>query len=97
MIVIRQFITLPRFDNLFSKLPPEIKQQTKDAISLLVTHSRSPFPKSLRFEKLSGYKKPNIYTIHVTPNHSHKASFELRGDVAVFRQVGTHKELDRAP
>lgn len=44
-----------------------------------------------------GYRNPNIYTIHVTPNHSHKASFELRDDVAVFRQVGTHKELDRAP
>jgi hypothetical protein len=97
MIVIHKFITLPRFDNQYRKLSPEIKQQTKEAIQQLVQHSRPPFPRSLRFEKLSGYKNPNIYTIHITPNHSHKASFELRGDIAVFRQVGTHKELDRAP
>lgn len=97
MIVIRKFDRLPRFENQYRKLPSEIKLQASVAIKLLVEHSTSPFPKSLRFEKLTGYKNPNIYTIHITPNHSHKASFELRGDVAVFRQIGTHKELDRAP
>ena len=97
MIVIREAQFLPRFDKDFRKLQPDIKQQTNEAIQLLVGHSHSPFPASLRFKKLSGYKNPNIYTIHVTPNHSHKVSFELKGDVAVFRQVGTHKELDRSP
>lgn len=97
MIVIRQIITLPRFDTDYKKLPPELKQQTKKAIKKLLESSKPPFPLSLRFEKLNGYKNPSVYTIHVTPNHSHKASFELRGDVAVFRQIGTHKELDRSP
>lgn len=96
MIVIRKVDWLPRFTNLYGKLPPEIKQQAKEAIQLLLTHGTAPFPASLRFKKLKGYKNPSVYTIHITPNHSHKASFELRGDVAVFRQIGTHKELDRA-
>ena len=97
MIVIREVQFLPRFDNDFRKLPPNIKQLTKEAIQLLVRHGQSPFPKSLRFEKLGRHKNPNVYTIHVTPNHSHKVSFEIRGEIAVFRQVGTHKELDRNP
>lgn len=95
MLVIRKFDALPRFKNDYQKLPPDIKKQAKDAIDLLIKTGTPPFPRSLRFEKLNGYKNPNVYTIHLTPNHSHKASFELRGDVAVFRQVGTHKELDR--
>ncbi len=97
MLVIRKFDSLPRFKSDYQKLSPEIKQQTKEAIDQLIKIGSPPFPRSLRFEKLSGYRNPNIYTIHVTPNHSHKASFEMRGDVAVFRQIGTHKELDRAP
>ena len=97
MVVIRHLDGLPRFNKEYGKLPPEIKQQAKEAIQQLLECGKPPFPKSLRFEKLQGYKNPNIYTIHVTSNHSHKASFELRGDVAVFRQIGTHKELDRAP
>lgn len=56
-----------------------------------------PPPARLRFEKLTGYKNPSIYTIHVTRNHSHKLSFELVGNVAVLRKIGTHKEIDRAP
>lgn len=97
MVVIRHFDALPRFKKDYDKLSPEIKHQAKEAINQLLQCGTPPFPRSLNFEKLSGYKKPNIYTIHITPNHSHKASFELRGDVAVFRQIGTHKELDRAP
>ena len=58
---------------------------------------KPPFPKKLHFEKLTGYSKPNIFTIHVTANNSHKASFEMIGDVALFRKIGTHKEIDRNP
>jgi hypothetical protein len=54
-------------------------------------------PGRLRFEKLSGYKNPAIYTIHVTANHSHKVSFALLGTTAILRKIGTHKEIDRAP
>ncbi len=72
----------------------DIQQHAITAFSDL---KREPLPKRLRFEKLSGYRNTAIYTIHVTPNHSHKASFELVGTTAVLRRIGTHKEIDRAP
>lgn len=40
---------------------------------------------------------PSIFTIHATRNHSHKISFEIEGDVAIMRKIGTHKEIDRSP
>lgn len=97
MVVIRRFQMLPRCEADYKRLPPDLKKQAKEAICKLIDCGIPPFPLSLRFEKLHGYKNPNIYTIHLTSNHSHKASFELRGDIAVFRQIGTHKELDRNP
>ncbi|PKH12586.1 hypothetical protein BI292_06135 [Pseudomonas sp. 43NM1] len=82
------------FQNSYSALSDEIKSAFKDAYRLLMT---DPQPKKLRLEKLSGCKRPGIYTIHITPNHSHKLSFELVGTVAELRRIGTHKEIDRAP
>ncbi len=90
-------LSLPSFENSYRRLTPDIKQQAKEAIKKLLSCGKSPFPKSLCFEKMKGYKNPNIYAIHITPNNSHKASFEIIKNVAVFRQIGTHKELDRAP
>lgn len=75
-------------------LPPEIREQARVSIAALL---QSPLPARIRFEKLSGYRNPSIYTIHLTHNHSHKASFELVGNKAVFRRIGTHKQIDRAP
>lgn len=97
MVVIQESQFLPRFENDFQKLPPDIKTEAKAAIRQLLERKHPPFPKTLRFEKLKGFKNPNVFTIHVTPNHSHKASFEIRDGVAIFRQIGTHKELDRDP
>lgn len=87
-------LSAPRFINSFKSLPPDIKAQASKAIADL---TRNPMPGRLRFEKLSGLTKPAVYTIHVTRNHSHKASFELVGTVARMRSIGTHKEIDRAP
>lgn len=97
MIVIQKVAFLPRFEKDYQRLPPDIREHTKVAINQLLERKSPPFPKTLKFEKLNGYRNPNVFTIHVTHNHSHKASFEMRGDVAYFRQIGTHKELDRAP
>lgn len=82
------------FQNSYKALPEDVKVAFKEAYRLLL---QEPQPKRLRLEKLSGYKKPGIYTIHVTANHSHKLSFELVGTVAELRRIGTHKEIDRAP
>ncbi len=82
------------FTSGFKRLPSEIKAEAAQALSDLL---RTPHLGRLRIEKLSGYKKPGIYTIHITRNHSHKASFEINGTTAIMRKVGTHKEIDRAP
>lgn len=84
----------PGFSRGLRKLPQEIQAQAKAALKDLML---DPIPARIRFEKLAGYKNPAIYTIHLTPNHSHKASFELIGNVAYFRRIGTHKEIDRKP
>lgn len=82
------------FQNSYGALSDEVKSAFKEAYRLLL---QDPQPKKLRLEKLSGYKRPGIYTIHITANHSHKLSFELVGTVAELRRIGTHKEIDRTP
>jgi plasmid maintenance system killer protein len=52
-------------------------------------------PPGLRFEKLSGYSNPDIYTIHVNGNY--KVSLEVTGGNALLRRVAPHDEIDRAP
>ncbi|EBV3064560.1 hypothetical protein DOC39_22415 [Salmonella enterica subsp. enterica serovar Veneziana] len=76
------------------KLPVEVLECLKQAVKDLL---KDPQPKRIRLEKLKGNNRPPIYTIHVTPNHSHKLSFEIDGDKAILRVVGTHKEIDRKP
>ena len=82
------------FQNSYKSLPEEIKNAFKDSYKLLLD---DPQPKKLRLEKLSGSRRPGIYTIHITANHSHKLSFELVGTIAELRRIGTHKEIDRTP
>lgn len=82
------------FQNSYKALSEDVKSAFKEAYRLLL---QDPQPKKLRLEKLSGYKRPGIYTIHITANHSHKLSFELIGTVAELRRIGTHKEIDRTP
>ncbi len=88
------FDRYPAFRKGMSKLPIEIRDQAKEVLKKLL---KDPQPKSIRLEKLSGYKRPDIYTIHATANHSHKISFELEGSRAVMRRIDTHKRIDRSP
>lgn len=87
-------LTESSFKSCYQRLPDYVKDFADLALESLL---HNPQPKRLRLEKLRDYKEPSIYTVHVTPNHSHKMSFELRGDVAVMRKIGTHKEIDRSP
>ncbi|MFI3223248.1 MAG: hypothetical protein QX191_09455, partial [Methylococcaceae bacterium] len=56
---------------------------------------KQPFPAGLKFEKLKGYRRPDIYTIHINGNY--KISFEIVGCVAKLRCVGNHNDIDRLP
>lgn len=93
-VIVRNTVYTEKFQSDLSKLSKEIKDSVKEALKALLQESRPPW---IRFEKLSGHKNPSIYTIHATKNHSHKISFELNGDVAKLRRIGTHKEIDRTP
>lgn len=87
---IKQIRYSEKFAELLRKLPPEIQAAARQAVKDLV---RDPFPKRYRLEK----QTVEVWTIHITANHSHKLSFQLDGDCAVLRKVGTHKEIDRSP
>jgi len=93
-IKVNQVDTTVRFDRDFNKLPEEIKEHAKKCIASLLD---DPMPSSIRFEKLRGFKNPNIFTIHVTSNHSHKASMEITDGVAILRRIRSHKLIDANP
>jgi hypothetical protein len=85
---------LPTFDADFKRLDAKLQAQVADCLRDLV---KNPIPAIRRFEKLEGYRNPNIFTVHVTRNHSHKLSFEMIGGTALLRRISTHKVIDRAP
>ena len=93
-ISITKWRTLETFDNDVKGLPPEMFTAIEDALNKLLVNPKS---KKLRFKSVTGSKKPKLFAIHVTPNHSHKISMELDGTVAVLRRFGTHKEIERDP
>jgi mRNA-degrading endonuclease RelE of RelBE toxin-antitoxin system len=74
------------------KLPHEIKELVPEKLQDLLKNS---FPAGLRFEKLKGYRRPDIYTIHITGNY--KISLEIEGTTAKLRCVGNHNAIDRTP
>lgn len=83
-----------KFEQDYKKLSPDIRAFVDEALRNLL---QTPMPKSLRFEKLTGIRNPSVYTIHVTPNHSHKISLEKDGSKIILRRIGTHKLIDRCP
>lgn len=93
-VVISALSYTARFTSDLKKAPKEIADSARAALKELL---KNPRPKWIKFEKLSGYKNPSLYTIHATKNHSHKISFEVVGNVAKLRRFGTHKEIDRTP
>jgi len=91
-VTITQLVTTKGFDRQYKKLPPEIKKLIPEKLNEIMNNPRPP---GLRFEKLKGYNKPNIYTIHITGNY--KLSFEINSTTALLRCVGSHNEIDRTP
>lgn len=92
---ITKYVPLKTFEKDYKNLAPQLKDAVDESLEKLLGNPKKS--KKLRFEKLTGIKNPNIYTIHITPNHSHKLSMEIDGGVAKLRRIGTHKEIDRSP
>ncbi|HYE35665.1 hypothetical protein [Methylocaldum sp.] len=91
-VAVKTVKTTVRFDQEFKKLTPELKSLCKKQLAKLL---HNPMPSGIRFEKLKGYNRPSLYSIHVTGNY--KISLEINGDTATLRRVACHDEIDRAP
>ena len=91
-VVITRIEISKRFKKQFKKSPLDIQ---KKLASKLLGLQADPRPAGIRFEKLKGYTKPNIYTLHITGNY--KVSLEINGSVAYLRCIGEHNEIDRLP
>lgn len=94
MVRIETINRCKRFDSDYKKLSSDLQQAVLEVLKRLYEY---PLPSKIRFEKLNGYRNPFVYTIHVTSNHSHKISLEMKGSTAILRRIGTHKEIDRTP
>jgi mRNA-degrading endonuclease RelE of RelBE toxin-antitoxin system len=81
-----------RFKKDYRKLSADLQHKTTQKLAGLL---KNPRPPGLTFEKLKGYTRPDIYTIHVTGNY--KVSFLVDGTTAILRRVADHNEIDRAP
>jgi len=83
-----------RFQSEFRSLPKDVQIAARKALGLLV---QQPNAKSLRLHTLKGKRKPTIWKIDVFTNHSWQITFEMEGDTAVLRRIGTHRDIDRNP
>jgi plasmid maintenance system killer protein len=91
-VLIRHIQRTARFSKDFGKLTAELQQRTEDRLTALLSDPRPP---GLAFEKLKGYRRPDLYTLHVTGNY--KLSLAIEGATAILRRIAPHDEIDRAP
>lgn len=90
--MIKTVTVLETFKRDYKKLDTQMKDRVDAKLDDLL---KDPRPPGLRFEKLKGYRRPDIYTIHVTGNY--KISLEIAGTDARLRRVGPHNYIDRTP
>lgn len=81
-----------RFRRDLRKLPPEMRKLFFEKLPALY---QDPMPPGLRFEKLKGYTRPDIYTFHIDGNY--KVSIEIHGNHAILRRAAPHLSIDRRP
>lgn len=81
-----------RFKKDFKKAPKDIQDLLEKKLAQL---TQNPIPSGLRFEKLKGFRRPDIYTFHLTGNY--KVSLEIRDSTAILRRLACHDDMDTAP
>ena len=86
--------TLPGFQRCLKKIPRDMRELVDSAIADLLD---DPLPGRFDFKKLTGYKNPAVFTITIGGNHAYKLSMEIKGEAAILRRVGTHKQIDENP
>lgn len=82
-----------RFKKDYKSLPGNLQQAVDACIADL---AKDPIPTSRRSHRINQGQFPKVFSVDVTSNKSHKLSFEINGDQALLRRVGTHREIDRS-
>jgi len=91
-VVLRAMQPTKRFERDYRKLEASMQSRVDDRLRDML---KDPRPPGLAFEKLNGYTRPDIFTIHITGNY--KLSFEVDGTLAILRRIACHKDIDRRP
>lgn len=91
-VVIKEITYSKTFKKKYKKLEPPLREKVDKSLKDLLN---SPALPGLKFEKLSGIRNPDVYTIHVTRNY--KISMEVKGSLAILRNVACHDEIDSKP
>jgi mRNA-degrading endonuclease YafQ of YafQ-DinJ toxin-antitoxin module len=82
-----------RFKKDYKSLSPDLQNAVDDCIADL---AKDPIPASRRAHRINAGQFPKVFSLDVTSNKSHKLSFEIIGNQAVLRRIGTHREIDRS-
>ncbi len=89
---IRKFQYKERFKKAYKKLDPRIQEEVNETLKDL---QKSPTPRGRRVKKMHGHYNPEIWEVRVNDNF--RITFELNGDTAVLRNVGSHNLLYDSP
>jgi len=83
-----KIIITRRFERSFRKLPPEIKERSKDKFKLLLKDASHP---SLRVKKVRKYE--GVFECRITGDY--RLLFSITKEAYVFLEVGNHNEILR--
>lgn len=82
-----------RFERDYKSLSVDVQKQVLACIKDLAL---DPIPSARRAHSITpAGRRPQVFSIDVSSNKAYKLSFEIDGDCAVLRRVGTHREIDR--
>lgn len=76
------------YKNLDAPLQQEVNALLEELINDELSHGR-------KLKPMKGYRNPKIWEVRVTQNY--RLTFEVEGEVAVLRNVGTHNVLYANP
>lgn len=94
------------FLNHWKNLGGQIQNEAIEVIRGLVGKNIDELPRKLKFHSLTDKqvpsalddkKKVNSWSLHITANDSHKASFTFEAGTLYFRTCGTHADVDKKP
>jgi mRNA-degrading endonuclease RelE of RelBE toxin-antitoxin system len=80
--------TVPRFWQLYRKLPPEIREQAKEAYRLFQANPAHP---SLHFQRLKGHA--DLWAVRITRDF--RAVGLVDGEKATWFWIGDHRAFQR--